>query len=345
MCVRLRTIWAQVLGCGAHLSSLRRLAVGPFSIDQAVTLQQLADDDWQQWLLPPSAAVTHLARVDLAEGEASRLMHGLAIAARQPVLKAWPVHLIRQESWLPWCGPTRSGRSGGRLKFSPPQTSKQGCAFITIFRFRSLDTPSNLSIGNFDGVHLGHQALLRAMAVDAHQQGRQAGLLTFDPHPATVLRPHSPQPYLTTIAERLAVLRDVGLDFVVVYPFTLETAHTPAASFIARLKDALHLRALWVGPDFALGRNREGDIDSLRVLGKTDRFHSAHHRPADHRRRRSAQRAHPPASARGTSRDRGAAAGPALPDQRHRGGWRAPRTHYRLPDRQSQRAAWPAFAC
>ena len=74
-----------VLGCGAHLSSLRRLAVGPFGIDHAVTLQQLAEEDWQRWLLPPSAAVTHLARVDLAEGDASRLIHGLSIAARQPV--------------------------------------------------------------------------------------------------------------------------------------------------------------------------------------------------------------------------------------------------------------------
>ena len=136
----------------------------------------------------------------------------------------------------------------------------------------TLDRPSNLSIGNFDGVHLGHQALLRAMAVDAHQRSRQAGLLTFDPHPATVLRPHSPQPYLTTIAERLAVLQNVGLDFVVVYPFTLETARTPALTFIARLKDALHLGALWVGPDFALGRNREGDVNALRALGETTGF-------------------------------------------------------------------------
>ena len=70
----------------------------------------------------------------------------------------------------------------------------------------------------------------------------------------------------------MAVVRDVGLDFVVVYPFTLETARTPAAAFIARLKDALHLRALWVGPDFALGRNREGDVDSLRALGETAGF-------------------------------------------------------------------------
>lgn len=74
-----------VLGCGAHLSSLRRMAVGPFGIDQAVTLQQLAEEDWHRFLLPPSAAVAHLPRVDLAEGEASRLIHGLSIAARFPV--------------------------------------------------------------------------------------------------------------------------------------------------------------------------------------------------------------------------------------------------------------------
>lgn len=74
-----------VLGCGAHLSSLQRLAVGPFGIDQAVTLQQMTEGDWQRWLLLPSAAVTHLARVELAEGEASRLIHGLSIPARYPI--------------------------------------------------------------------------------------------------------------------------------------------------------------------------------------------------------------------------------------------------------------------
>ena len=75
----------EVLGCGAHLSNLRRLAVGAFGIDQAVTLQQLAEDNWQRWLLPPSAAVAHLARIELAEGEATRLAHGLSIAARHPI--------------------------------------------------------------------------------------------------------------------------------------------------------------------------------------------------------------------------------------------------------------------
>jgi tRNA pseudouridine55 synthase len=75
----------EALGCGAHLSSLRRLAVGSFTIGQAVTLQALADDDWQRWLLPPSAAVAHLPRVEVTAGEIARLMHGQSIAVQQPL--------------------------------------------------------------------------------------------------------------------------------------------------------------------------------------------------------------------------------------------------------------------
>lgn len=75
----------QALGCGAHLSSLRRLAVGAFGIDHAVTLQQLAGDDWRQWLLPPVSAVAHLARVDVTKAEAAQLMHGQSIATQVPI--------------------------------------------------------------------------------------------------------------------------------------------------------------------------------------------------------------------------------------------------------------------
>jgi riboflavin kinase / FMN adenylyltransferase len=131
-----------------------------------------------------------------------------------------------------------------------------------------LDSPSNLAIGNFDGVHRGHQALLSAMIDDARCHGRQAGLLTFDPHPSAVLRPDRVHSYLTTMAERLEALAELPLDFAVVYPFTLETARTPAPSFIAEVQRAIKLAALWVGPDFALGRNREGDVPALQGIGK-----------------------------------------------------------------------------
>ena len=72
-------------GCGAHLSSLRRLAVGAFSIDQAVTLQQLAEDNWRRWLLLPSVAVAHLPRIELTEDEVTRLVHGQSIPTHPPV--------------------------------------------------------------------------------------------------------------------------------------------------------------------------------------------------------------------------------------------------------------------
>lgn len=131
-----------------------------------------------------------------------------------------------------------------------------------------LAQPSALTIGNFDGVHLGHLALLRAMLANARRAGWQAGLLTFDPHPTVVLRPEGQAPYLTTLPERLQAIDALGLDYAVVYPFSLETARTPARAFVENVWQSLNLAALWVGPDFALGRNREGDVDALRAMGQ-----------------------------------------------------------------------------
>lgn len=131
-----------------------------------------------------------------------------------------------------------------------------------------LTTPCNLAIGNFDGVHRGHQALLAAMREDARRHGRQAGALTFDPHPAALLRPDRVHSYLTTMPERLEVFAELALDFAVVYPFSLETARMPAAEFIGQVRRRVQMAALWVGPDFALGRNREGDVPALRAIGQ-----------------------------------------------------------------------------
>ncbi len=143
--------------------------------------------------------------------------------------------------------------------------------------FRSLPHPPlarpvALSIGNFDGVHRGHQALLQAMMADARPRGWLAGLMTFDPHPLAVLRPQTTARCLSTIDERLALLEALGLDFVVVHPFSREVARTPAGEFVARLHESLRLAALWIGPDFALGRDREGNVPFLRELGRARGF-------------------------------------------------------------------------
>ncbi len=137
-------------------------------------------------------------------------------------------------------------------------------------REANLAGPTALTIGNFDGLHRGHQALLRQVAAVAAAlpggAGR-AGLLTFSPHPLSVLRPDFPHQVLTTPEERVALAGEMGADFGVIEPFTLELAALEPRVFMELVQRHLGLAALVVGPDFALGRNRAGDIDTLRALG------------------------------------------------------------------------------
>jgi riboflavin kinase / FMN adenylyltransferase len=124
-----------------------------------------------------------------------------------------------------------------------------------------------LTIGNFDGVHRGHQELVSRMVQAAHDAGCLAGLLTFDPHPLTVLRPDVPLAYLTSADERAEALTALGLDFVLVLPFSRQVAAQPAAEFMSTLAGNIPLRAIWIGPDFALGRGREGNATRLSEIG------------------------------------------------------------------------------
>jgi len=131
-----------------------------------------------------------------------------------------------------------------------------------------LNRPAFLTIGNFDGVHRGHQMLVSGLAAAAHAAGCQAGLLTFDPHPLAVLRPDAPLLYLTSPEERAELLAALGLDFVLILPFDRAIAALPAAEFMRRLVARVPLCTLWIGPDFALGRGREGSTAQLREIGR-----------------------------------------------------------------------------
>ncbi len=134
------------------------------------------------------------------------------------------------------------------------------------------DAPVVLTIGNFDGVHLGHVALLSAVQAEAASRGAQSALLTFDPHPRCVLDPaHCPQS-LTTVAEKQEVLAAAGLDRMVVLPFTREVSTWGAEQFCDMLREAFDLHALVVGHDFALGHKRQGGIAFLREYGEHHGF-------------------------------------------------------------------------
>ncbi len=137
---------------------------------------------------------------------------------------------------------------------------------------RKEDAPVVLTIGNFDGVHRGHMALLAATQSESAARGAQSTLLTFDPHPRCVLDPaHCPQS-LTTVGEKQAVLAASGLDRLVVLPFTRTVSAWGAEQFCDMLREAFDLTALVVGHDFALGHKRQGDLGFLRAYGERHGF-------------------------------------------------------------------------
>jgi riboflavin kinase/FMN adenylyltransferase len=125
-----------------------------------------------------------------------------------------------------------------------------------------------LTIGAFDGVHRGHQALIGKVVAQARATDRLAAVITFHPHPAMVLAPERAPCYLTTPGEKLALLEGLGVDLVVLMQFNREVAATPAREFMEAVSSHLRVRELWVGADFALGKNREGDVPRLQEFGR-----------------------------------------------------------------------------
>ncbi len=136
------------------------------------------------------------------------------------------------------------------------------------FDLENLPTrPRALSIGVFDGVHIGHRALLKQLVSEAQTKGLTTLVITFSNHPQSVLQPPAP-PLLTTIEERLSLLSEIGLDEVLVLPFTPQLAHHTAEQFCHILVDKIGCRLLIIGDDFALGYRREGTPSRLMELGQ-----------------------------------------------------------------------------
>ncbi|GAB4581171.1 MAG: bifunctional riboflavin kinase/FAD synthetase [Anaerolineales bacterium] len=125
-----------------------------------------------------------------------------------------------------------------------------------------------LTMGTFDGVHRGHQAIIRQLVAGAHAENAPAVVITFDPHPVAVLRPEKTPRTLTPPDVRAALLGALGVDIVITHPFTHEVAALSARDFLTQLKTHLGFTQFWVGYDFAMGHNREGNIPTLRRLGE-----------------------------------------------------------------------------
>lgn len=129
-----------------------------------------------------------------------------------------------------------------------------------------------LTLGVFDGVHLGHRALLARVSAEASARGLGAGVVTFHPNPITVLRPDVPFSYLTTLEQRVELLREAGADWVAVAQFTSELALVSAKDFCRMLVEDAGMAVLVVGENFRLGRGRAGDVPRLRAIGEVQGF-------------------------------------------------------------------------
>ena len=125
-----------------------------------------------------------------------------------------------------------------------------------------------IAVGVFDGVHRGHQYIIGELKVRAMVRRLASGVVTFHPLPVSVLRPQSRVAYLTSLDERVELLRGTGVDFVAPITFTSELAQLSARDFIGMLVEELRMKFMLAGPDFVLGRGREGTAAARQELGE-----------------------------------------------------------------------------
>jgi riboflavin kinase/FMN adenylyltransferase len=124
-----------------------------------------------------------------------------------------------------------------------------------------------LTIGSFDGVHLGHQKIIQRVTAGAHAMGAPAVVLTFHPHPSVVLRGPRESFYLSSQEEKAALLGGYGVDVVITHAFNEQVALITARDFVKQLYNHLNIHQLLVGHDFALGYRREGNVAALKEFG------------------------------------------------------------------------------
>lgn len=131
-----------------------------------------------------------------------------------------------------------------------------------------------LTIGNFDGVHLGHQTILKKIVSRSKETGGSSVVLTFEPHPVKVIAPHKDIRLITSCEERTSLISAAGVDAVICVNFTKEFARQHPEDFTRDiLIDKIGVSEIYVGHDYAFGKGREGTIEYLKELGKKYNFH------------------------------------------------------------------------
>jgi riboflavin kinase/FMN adenylyltransferase len=171
-----------------------------------------------------------------------------------------------------------SGDGAREIKREFPTTKlaflKYNRAAMQIFRglYSLSPHPVALTVGNFDGVHLGHQALLNALKAEAKARQLPTAVVIFEPHPREFFSPQTAPPRLCNLREKLELFKSFGIDQVHVCCFNAEFAQMTAVDFVQVLRDQLHADCLLIGDDFHFGSERAGDFALLQQMGAQQGF-------------------------------------------------------------------------
>ncbi len=126
-----------------------------------------------------------------------------------------------------------------------------------------------LTLGNFDGIHIGHQKILRKVRERARSLGCPSAVYTFEPHPLKVVAPHKSPPLILDLEDKKELIESFGIEFMILARFTKEFASKHPREFVEEeLVKRLSVREIWVGPNYAFGRNKLGTVEYLKGLGQ-----------------------------------------------------------------------------
>ncbi len=246
----------QALGCGAHLDFLQRSQVGAFRLEESYTVEQVAEmaaaEDFS-FLIPMEQALSHLPGWTCREADLTAIAHG---------------------NDLPWSGPETPA---GDLTVRTPQGKLAAVGHVTaestlvldkvLLEVEAFQQPRRYgvyAIGNFDGLHLGHRALLRRAYRRKRELGTKSALVTFSPHPLTLITGTPPPLLLSERLKRELAREHLGMDGVIALPFTPELMHSTPEAFVDRvLVEQLQAKEVVVGYNFTFGDRGAGKAETL----------------------------------------------------------------------------------
>ncbi|MDO4732767.1 MAG: tRNA pseudouridine(55) synthase TruB [Bacillota bacterium] len=250
----------EALGCGAHLDFLQRTRVGDFLLEESYSLEQIEEMLEQgdtSFLISMNDTLSHLPAWTCREEDISGLSHGNALPC--------PGTSLPLEQPLRVLDP--KGQLLGIGKFSA-----EGLLNMDKVLVGAIDPPEQKSyavcaIGNFDGLHLGHRALLRHALWRKRRLGGKSALVTFSPHPLTLITGKAPSFLLSERLKKQLAKEELGMDAVVTLPFTEELMHRSPEEFVDQIiLGQLHARELVVGFNFTFGAGGKGTAETLRSL-------------------------------------------------------------------------------